>query len=31
VDFMEDKLLWHYRTPNVEQVKQALEQLDGTP
>lgn len=30
VDFMEDKLLWHYRTPNAEQVKQALEQL-GCP
>ena len=27
VDFMEDKLLWHYRTPNAEQVKKALEQL----
>ena len=27
VDFMEDKLLWHYRTPNDEQVRLALEQL----
>ena len=30
VDFMEDKLLWPYRTPNAEQVKHALEQL-GCP
>lgn len=27
VDFMENELLWHYRTPNVEQVKSALGQL----
>jgi transketolase len=27
VDFMENKLLWHYRTPNAEQVKNALGQL----
>lgn len=27
VDFMENKLLWHYRTPNDEQVRLALEQL----
>jgi transketolase len=27
VDYMEDKLLWHYRTPNAEQVKNALNQL----
>ena len=27
VDFMENKLLWHYRTPDAAQVKQALEQL----
>ena len=27
VDFMENKLLWHYRTPNGEQVRLALEQL----
>ncbi|HEU5397529.1 MAG TPA: transketolase [Verrucomicrobiae bacterium] len=30
VDFMENKLLWHYRTPNVEQVKEALGQI-GCP
>ena len=27
VDFMENKLLWHYRTPNGDQVRLALEQL----
>jgi transketolase len=27
VDFMEDKLLWHYRTPDAGQLKQALGQL----
>ena len=27
VDFMENQLLWHYRTPNAEQVKTALRQL----
>ena len=27
VDFMEDRLLWHYRTPNAAQVEQALDQL----
>jgi transketolase len=31
VDFMEDKLLWHYRTPDAEQVKNALNQLGCTP
>jgi transketolase len=31
VDFMEDKLLWHYRTPDAEQVKSALEQLGCRP
>jgi transketolase len=31
VDYMEDKLLWHYRTPNAEQVEQALGQLGGNP
>ncbi len=31
VDFMEDKLLWHYRTPNAEQVKNALGQLGCAP
>jgi len=30
VDFMEDKLLWHYRTPDAEQVRQALIQLGAT-
>jgi len=29
VDFMEDKLLWHYRTPNADQVQDALGQLEG--
>jgi len=28
---MEDKLLWHYRTPNADQVKNALAQLGSTP
>jgi transketolase len=27
VDFMENQLLWHYRTPNAAQVEQALAQL----
>jgi transketolase len=27
VNFMEDLLLWHYRSPNAEQLKNALEQL----
>ena len=27
VSFMEGKLLWHYRSPNEEQLKQALEEL----
>jgi transketolase len=31
VDYMEDQLLWHYRTPNAEQVKQALSQLGCAP
>lgn len=31
VDFMEDKLLWHYRTPNAEQVQHAMSQLGCTP
>ena len=29
VDYMENKLLWHYRTPNVEQVAAALKQIGG--
>jgi len=28
VDFMEDKLLWHYRNPDDKQLYQALQQLD---
>ncbi len=28
VDFMEEKLLWHYRTPDAEQFRNALEQLE---
>jgi transketolase len=31
VDFMEDQLLWHYRTPNAEQVREALTQLAALP
>jgi transketolase len=31
VDFMENQLLWHYRTPNAEQVKNALGQLGCAP
>jgi transketolase len=27
VDFMENELLWHYRTPNAEEMTQALAQL----
>jgi transketolase len=27
VDFMENQLLWHYRSPNAEQVKNAMGQL----
>ena len=29
VDYMENKLLWHYRTPNAEQVSAALKQIGG--
>ena len=29
VDYMENKLLWHYRTPNAEQVQAALKQIGG--
>jgi len=28
VDFMEDKLEWHYKSPNSEQFKKAVEQLN---
>ena len=31
VDFMENELLWHYRTPNAEQVTSALGQLGCAP
>ena len=31
VDFMENQLAWHYRTPNAEQVQQALKQLGCAP
>jgi transketolase len=31
VDFMEDQLLWHYQSPDAEQVKAALRQLDCAP
>ena len=31
VDFMENQLLWHYRTPNAGQVKDALKQLGCAP
>ena len=30
VDFMEDKLLWHYKSPDANQVEQALKQI-GCP
>jgi transketolase len=29
VDFMENKLLWHYKSPSLEQYRQALEQLNS--
>ncbi len=31
VDYMENQLLWHYRTPNAEQVQRALKQLGCAP
>ena len=31
VDYMENQLLWHYRTPNAEQLQRALNQLGYTP
>jgi transketolase len=31
VDFMEDKLRWHYSSPNAEQLAEALAQLGATP
>jgi transketolase len=27
VSFMEDQLVWHYKSPNLEQLEQALQQL----
>lgn len=29
VSFMEDQILWHYRVPDEDEVKRALEELDG--
>lgn len=29
VSYMEGKVLWHYRTPDAEQVRQAIEELDA--
>lgn len=29
VDFMENKLLWHYRSPNKEQLDEALNQINN--
>ena len=31
VSFMEDKLLWHYRAPNDEELRQALNELEVEP
>jgi transketolase len=31
VDYMENDLLWHYRTPNAEQLVRALDQLGSAP
>lgn len=30
VSFMEDKLEWHYRSPNDEQYRQAIKELEGS-
>ena len=30
VDFMENKLLWHYKSPNKEQLDNALNQLNNS-
>ena len=30
VSFMEDRLLWHYRSPNADELTHALEDLKGT-
>ena len=31
VSFMEDRLLWHYRSPDPEELRQALQELEVTP
>ena len=31
VDFMEDQILWHYRTPSPEELQRALSKLGQTP
>lgn len=28
VDFMENELIWHYRSPSIEQLQEALKQID---
>ena len=30
VSFMEDKLLWHYRSPSAEQLEAAIAEVRGT-
>jgi transketolase len=30
VDFMEDKLAWHYKSPNAEELANAITQLNDT-
>lgn len=30
IDFMEDKVLWHYKSPNAQELELALSQLEGT-
>jgi transketolase len=29
VDFMENKVEWHYRSPNPQELEQALQQIEG--
>ena len=31
VSFMEDRLLWHYRSPSAEQLEQAIAEVRGAP
>ncbi len=31
VQFMEDKLLWHYKSPDKAQLEQAIAEVNGTP